>query len=205
MSFDVRTDEATTRAQGLRTRSCPRRCIRALHVGRDQYDEPFLQIDKTQRRSSAAGPGHEGHPRAGVDRRGRSPLRPAELQGVIDEIESYARLYGQRQHVWVGMAPNDEGGIDMITWGMKKAIVRVVPGRVDLVADGTTTLFYRTPRVLRRMWSKDRRRFLQIVQVPREPAVPGSASGCLLGALHPGAPEGCDDRIHPPDPCRSAG
>jgi len=134
-------------------RTLPEAVHRALHVGRDQNDEPFLQLNKSNVVHRLRDP-------ATRIILGRSMidagilLKPAELQGVIDEIEGYARLYGQQQHVWVGVAPNEDGGIDIDQVGDREGTARVVPGRVDLVAGGTATLFYRAPRALRRMWSK---------------------------------------------------
>jgi len=159
-------DDAPTRQPpALRdyVRSLPDEVGRALHVGRDQHDEPFLQLYKSNVVHRLRDPATRIFlGRSMID--AGSLLRPAELQAIMDEIEGYARLYGQRQHVWVGIAPNDEGGIDVDQVGDCEGIVRVVPGRVDLVADGTATLFYRAPRALRRMWSKDRGDFYKLLK-----------------------------------------
>ena len=145
----------TRRPPALRdcVRALPEVVVSTLHVGRDQDDEPFLQLDGrsiVHRLRDAGTRVILAQAMIAAD----GSVRPAELQSVIDEIEGYARLYGQRQHVWVGVAPNDEGGVDLDLADDEQTIARVVPGRHYLITDGTTTLFYRTPRMLRRLWSK---------------------------------------------------
>jgi hypothetical protein len=134
-------------------RALPEAVLSALHVGRDQDDEPFLQLNGRSVVHRLRDPGTRVILAQALIAAVGS-VRPAELQGVIDEIESYARLYGQRQHVWVGVALNDEGGVDHDLVDDEETIARVVPGRHYLITGGTTTLFYRTPRMLRRAWSK---------------------------------------------------
>jgi hypothetical protein len=134
-------------------RLLPEAVLNALHVGRDQHDEPFLQLYGRSVVHPLRDPGTRVILAQALIVEVGS-VRPVELQGLIDELESYARLYGRRQHVWIGVAPNDEGGVDHDLVDDDQTIARVVPGRHYLITGGTTTLFYRTPRMLRRLWSK---------------------------------------------------
>lgn len=140
---------------GLRecVRALPDAVLSALHVGRDQDDEPFLQLDGRSVVHRLRDPGTRVILAQALNSAIGS-VRPTELQGLIDEIASYARLYGRRQHVWIGVAPNDEGGVDHDLVDEAETVARVVPGRHYLITGGRTTLFYRSPRMVRRLWSK---------------------------------------------------
>lgn len=151
---------ASTPPPALRecVRALPEAVFNALHVGRDQHNEPFLQFHGRSVVHRLRDPGTKLIIAQAFHAAGW-PVRPVELQGVIDEIEGYARLYGAPQHVCVGVAPNEEGGIDHDLVDDEETIARTVPGRAYLITDGTTTLFYRAPRMLRRLWSKERGNF----------------------------------------------
>lgn len=71
-------------------------------------------------------------------------LSRSDLQNTNDSIRSYAETEGSSEHVWSRVAPITNG-VEIDLGDDKDTRIRITAGKVETIAAGSTTLFYRTP------------------------------------------------------------
>lgn len=71
-------------------------------------------------------------------------LKTNELRDINDDLIAYTELSGQTCDVWYRVAPYEDG-IELDVGDDRHTRIRVTPGKVEVVTEGSETLFYRTP------------------------------------------------------------
>lgn len=71
-------------------------------------------------------------------------LKTNELREVNDDLIAYAELSGQTCDVWHRVAPFEDG-IELDVGDDQHTRIRVTPGKVEIITEGSETLFYRPP------------------------------------------------------------
>jgi energy-coupling factor transporter ATP-binding protein EcfA2 len=71
-------------------------------------------------------------------------LKRNDVRDINDELTAHAELYGDNCDVWYRVAPF-QNGIELDVGDKSQARIRVTPGNVEIITEGSETLFYRTP------------------------------------------------------------
>ena len=71
-------------------------------------------------------------------------LKTNELRDINDDLIAYAELSGQTCDVWYRVAPYEDG-IELDVGDDQHTRIRVTPGKVEVITEGSETLFYRPP------------------------------------------------------------
>lgn len=71
-------------------------------------------------------------------------LRRNDITEVNHYLQAFAENLPAARNVWYRVAPI-EGGVEIALGDAADARVRITPGKVDVLAQGSDTLFYRTP------------------------------------------------------------
>ena len=71
-------------------------------------------------------------------------LRQADIRDINHSLQAHAETAGVCRDVWYRAAPI-EGGIEIDLGDSKHTRVRITAGKVEIVKEGSSTLFFRTP------------------------------------------------------------
>ena len=74
-------------------------------------------------------------------------LKANDIRDLNDQLTAYAELKGHSCDVWYRVAPY-QGGVELDLGDNAHTRIRVTPGKVDVVTEGSETFFYRTPGML---------------------------------------------------------
>lgn len=71
-------------------------------------------------------------------------LRSTDLKDINESLQAQAEMAGITRDVWYRVAPIP-GGVEIDLGDAEHARVRITAGKVEIVTEGSETLFYRTP------------------------------------------------------------
>jgi hypothetical protein len=71
-------------------------------------------------------------------------LRQADIRDINHSLQAYAESAGICREVWYRVA-KVEGGIEIDIGDNRHSRVRITAGKMEIVKEGSTTLFFRTP------------------------------------------------------------
>ncbi len=74
-------------------------------------------------------------------------LRQADIRDINHFLQAHAETSGVCRDAWYRVAPID-GGIEIDLGDSQHTCVRITAGKVEVVKQGSTTLFFRTPSTL---------------------------------------------------------
>src|SRR5688572_25321757 len=125
------------------TRSLSDVALQSLNVLCSPNGEGFLQIDGSTTVHSLRDPRTKlilaRHMSAAGSRQ-----RPAEMQGLIDDLNAYAQTWGPRREVWQRVGPI-QGGIELDVGDDADTRIRVTADGVVIDRSRDGSLFHRTP------------------------------------------------------------
>ena len=87
-------------------------------------------------------------------RRQRHILTRREISDINDNLQAVAEIEGTSGEVWLRVAPI-AGGVEIDLGDDKNSRARITAGKVQIITEGSPTLFYRTPTSRPLVWPAD--------------------------------------------------